>query len=228
MYSYGQSMITSNIVRLATSIQAARFVWLVLFLGCEIGYGDIMTFRDATDYGGTLDVVSSNPARTMVSSVVLGLSVKLLPPSPTASFVTDQCPLGQIGCLHVNIGEYPIDSDFALDFESDIFQGFPDHGAYQMSITIQTTFPCFTEGGCLVREDALLHTLDTLTWSDGTVDAIVFQSTPEVSSLALLATASLLVGVIVSRRKRSNALEPRGETSTVFRRRPSAAQGIKA
>jgi hypothetical protein len=196
-------MITSNIVRLATSIQAARFVWLVLFLGCEIGYGDIMTFRDATDYGGTLDVVSSNPARTMVSSVALGLNVRLLPPSPTATFLTDQCPLGQIGCLHVNIGEYPIDSHPDLDFESDIFQGFPDHGAYQMFITIQTAFPCFAEGGCLVREDGLLHTLDTVTWSDGTVDAIEFQSTPEVSSLALLATVSLLIGLIASRRRRS-------------------------
>jgi hypothetical protein len=142
----------------------------------------IITLLDGTDNGGGFTVLSTDPTRTIVTmnSLLIGLGVTLLPPSPSAVVVSDSCPLGQIGCAHLNIGEYPADSNPAFDFESDIFSGHsPDGHTYTLSLAVQTTFPCIAESGCLVREDGLLHTLDTITWSDATIDTINFQSTPE-------------------------------------------------
>ena len=94
---------------------------LVVALG--LAKADEFKILDATDYGGSVSVVSMNPARLMITqNNSAGLSAILLPPSPTAVFVSDNCPLGQIGCEHVNVGEYPINPDPNLDFESDVFE----------------------------------------------------------------------------------------------------------
>lgn len=172
-------------------------VWFVVFLGSAIAHGDTFNILDATDFGGSFGVVSTSPARmvTNYNAPLAGLGVTLLAPSPNAVFVSDDCPLGQIACLHLNIGEYPINLNPALDFESDIFSGLSlDGRTYQLDLIAQTNFPCFAESGCLVRKDGLLYTLDTITWSDGTVDKITFQSTPEPSSLLLAGT--VLLGLI--------------------------------
>ena len=158
---------------------------------------DVFTFLDATDYGGPVSVVSTNPARLMITTNISGLSWILLAPSPTAVFVSDNCPLGQIGCLHINVGEYPINPNVSLDFRSDRFQ-FAFIDQYVGNLLIEPLFPredgdanCAL--GCNVREDGKVYTLDTVTWSDGTVDTIKFQSTPEPTSLILL--ASILVAL---------------------------------
>ena len=166
---------------------------------------ETITLLDGTDYGGGFDVLSTNPARTIVTlnSPSFGFGVTFLAPSPSAVFVSDSCPLGQIGCFHLNIGEYPINPNPAFDFESDIFTGHsPDSHTYTLFLLVQTTFPCIAESGCRVREDGLLHTLDTITWSDGTIDMINFQSTPEPSS-QVLAGLTILVGLGVRLRRKS-------------------------
>jgi hypothetical protein len=121
--------------------------------------------------------------------------------------VSDSCPLGQIGCHHLNIGEYgtPTDPNELSDVESDLFGGFVlTDGAYQMDIVVSVlppTFPCRGEDGCQnVREDGLLYTLDTITWSDGTVDTINFQAIPEPSSLVLVGTCLLGLAGIFGRK----------------------------
>jgi hypothetical protein len=164
---------------------AFALVGVVVVLWPTVGRADTFTLLDATDYGGSFGVRSTNPGRVVITlnSLSTGLAVHLLPPSPTAVFLSDACPLGQILCSHLNIGEYPVNSDFRSDFESDVFFGGSiDHVTYNLFLFAQTTFPCAAEGGCLVREDGLLHALDTVTWSDGTVDTVNFQSTPEPTS----------------------------------------------
>jgi hypothetical protein len=169
----------------------------------------IITLLDGTDNGGGFTVLSTDPGRTIVTFNLIGLGVTLLPPSPSAVVVSDSCPLGQIGCVHLNIGEYPVDANPAFDFESDIFSGHsPDGHTYTLFLTVQTTFPCFAESGCLVREDGLVHTLDTITWSDATIDTInfqstpegiIFQSTPEPSSQLLTGASLILLGLALRR-----------------------------
>ena len=168
--------------------------------------GDTVTFLDATDHGGPVTVVSTDPARTSITPEFDDLVVvTLLAPSPTASFVKDDCPLGQIGCEHINVGEFPINPDPSLDFESDVLSGFsPSSSTYQVQILIEpdglSGLPCIAETACLVREDGLLHTVDTITWSDGTVDTINFQSVPEPASLLLVGTGLLLLAGIIKRK----------------------------
>jgi hypothetical protein len=180
---------------------ALTLVWCAVFFGAPIARADIITFVDATDFGAsTLEILTTDLARTVINqNNAGGASVTLLAPSPTARFVSDDCPFAQIPCSHLNIGEFPINPNPFLDFESDVFSGIPVGSAYQMFMSIQTTFPCAGEGGCRVREDGLLYIIDTVTWSDGTVDTIRFQAVPEVSSLAFLATAALLAGIVRAR-----------------------------
>jgi hypothetical protein len=131
----------------------------------RIAHADIITFVDATDNGAsTLEILTTDPARTIINhNDAGGASLTLLAPSPTAHFVANDCPFAQIPCTHLNTGEFPINPNPALDFESDIFSGIPFGWAYQISMFIQTTFPCAAEGGCRVREDGLLYTPDTIT-----------------------------------------------------------------
>jgi hypothetical protein len=67
-------------------------------------------------------------------------------------------------------------------------------------------FPCSAESGCNVRENGLLYTLDTITWSDGTVDTINFQAIPEPSSLVLVSTCLLGLAGIFKRKLFSESL----------------------
>jgi hypothetical protein len=191
-----------------TLIPASLIVLLfALFLGSPSARGDIITFFDATDYGGPLSVATTAPGRTIIGNPLGSVTVELLPPSPLTQFVSDSCPLGQIGCFHLNIGEYPINPNPDFDFESDLFEGFvqPD-GVYKMLLGIQTTFPCSAESGCRVREDGLLYTLDTITWRDGTVDTINFHALPEPSSLVLVTTCLLGLAAIFKRKHFSESL----------------------
>ena len=175
-----------------------------MFVASSATAGTI-TLLDGTDYGGGFAVLSTDPGRTIVTlnSPLIGLGVTLLAPSPGAVFVSDSCPLGQIGCFHLNIGAYPINPDPVFDFERHVFSGLSrDSHTYLLFLTVETTFPCIAESGCLVRQDGLIYTLDTITWSDGTNDTINFQSAPEPPS-QLLAGLTILGGLGVRLRRKS-------------------------
>jgi hypothetical protein len=201
-----------NAFRSTAALIRANFtvLLLIMFSGSAIArgdtIGDTVTFLDATDHGGPVTVVATDPARISITpGLIDGLVVTLQAPSPTASFVKDDCPLGQIGCEHINVGEFPINPDPSLDFESDVLSGFsPSSSTYQVQILIEpdglSGLPCIAETACLVREDGLLHTVDTITWSDGTVDTIKFQSVPEPASLLLVGTGLLLLAGIIKRK----------------------------
>src|SRR5258708_6392119 len=163
---------------------------------------DTITFFDATDYGGALEVVTTAPGR--VDHIVegsLGPTVFWVGPSPNAT-VTMTSGGPPLGFSHVNIGEYPQTGNPFLDFESDIFSGFvlPDKKMVSLSMIIQTTFPCAGEGGCFFLENGALQTIATVTWSDGTIDTIKFQSLPEPSAFVLF--------VPVRSRRRRTRLHP--------------------
>jgi hypothetical protein len=190
-----------------------------MFLGSASARGDTVTFLDAIDGGGPFVTTTTAPGRTIITPPVVVndpthnffVTVDLLPPSPLAQFVSDSCPLGQgdpIPCSHVNVGEYPINPNPLFDLESDLFSGlfFQPAGAYRGNLAIMNIPPgisCNSESGCNVRENGLVYTLDTITWSDGTVDTIKFQAIqaiPEPSSLVLVGTCLLGLAGIFKRK----------------------------
>jgi hypothetical protein len=163
---------------------------------------DVITFVDSVDNGGSVQVYSTNPSRLTVtfrsfSGGIGELTVLVTAPSPGATVQ----PGPQFDFLL--IGELNT-GDPTTEFESDVLSGFGlNNGSVEQLFWYyadDTPFPCYAEGGCFTFEDGVLHTLRTITWSDGTKDIINFQSTPEPSAVALFATVLLLIGVTIRRR----------------------------
>ena len=77
----------------------------------------------------------------------------------------------------------------------------PDGDAVNLFWIVENDrFPCLFEGSCDISEDGTVQTVGFITWSDGTNDTVLFQATPEPSSMIALGTVLALIGLGARRR----------------------------
>jgi hypothetical protein len=170
---------------------------MLLLLGatvlCPSLLADTFTFLDLDM--SAVQIQASNPSR--LANVVMqaqSAAFDLLSPSPNA------VPIGETitqGLPHLNIGEITSTcgpTGLVAGCESDTLSVSPFAHTVGLLFFSDATdsFPCAAEIRCQITEDGTVQMAGTITWNDGTVDSIRFQSlepVPEPSYLIVLLTA---------------------------------------
>jgi len=95
----------------------------------------------------------------------------------------------------------PLTEDGFLHQQSDLIPGQTSVPMEFLDWLTPMTGPFVCPDGCPIVEDGTFQTIGTIKWSDGTVDTIQFHGeVPEPSSLALLATSLIGIGLAVKRK----------------------------
>ena len=159
---------------------------------------EVFSVLDSRPFGGGAQLVGTAPGR--VTDLGGGLAFPqwlFAPPSPGVVVLNLFAPFDALQqTSHTNVGVYPPEIPPILTKEAGVL-GFGCHpldlncanGAL-VSMLVHNVGPdtiaCIGEGGCSVWEDGSVYTWGYIRWSNGDLDILQFQSTPEPTSLVLL------------------------------------------